>query len=321
MIGKYSNSIIAFIVYSLLVTSTHGSVQKSSTQEPLPIIDMHCHSYEEGSLYGNGGALDYWGNPGSASVEALFRETYEQFRRLGVVKAVVSGHFESVQEWKLKDLDNRIICGIRWNEPGVSFPDPNVMGIKRFEELVIGGQIQVFGEIGAIYGGNTLNDPGWQPYLEICERYDIPVCYHTGSMPPGTPLLAATSKARLSLGNPYLIEDVLVKYPKLRVWMCHSADQFHEHALSMMCVYPNLYMDLGASLWMEPICMRYGEEFVRKAKQAGVLHKVFFGSDQCWWPHAIKASIDRLNSFDFLTAKDKRDILYNNAAKFLSIEQ
>jgi len=81
----------------------------------------------------------------------------------------------------------------------------------------------------------------------------------------------------------------------------------------------NLVFDF--ELFIEPIALRYGEEFLRKAKQAGVLHKIFFGSDQMWWPHAIGMSIERLNSFDFLTEKDKRDILYNNAAKFLGIEQ
>ncbi len=44
-----------------------------------------------------------------------------------------------------------------------------------------------------------------------------------------------------------------------------------------------------------------------------------FGSDQMKWPDAIERSIRFLNSLSFLTKKEKEDILYNNAAKFLKL--
>ena len=37
------------------------------------------------------------------------------------------------------------------------------------------------------------------------------------------------------------------------------------------------------------------------------------------WPHAIDDSIEQLVSFDFLTQDEKRDIFYNNAARFLEL--
>jgi predicted TIM-barrel fold metal-dependent hydrolase len=66
--------------------------------------------------------------------------------------------------------------------------------------------------------------------------------------------------------------------------------------------------------------MYYGKEFLIRAKQAGCLNRVMFGSDQMMWAHGIEMSIEYLNSLDFLTGKDKRDILYNNAAKFLKLD-
>jgi hypothetical protein len=44
-----------------------------------------------------------------------------------------------------------------------------------------------------------------------------------------------------------------------------------------------------------------------------------FGSDQMVWPHAIDASLEQLESLDFLTQAEKRNILYNNAARFLGL--
>lgn len=44
--------------------------------------------------------------------------------------------------------------------------------------------------------------------------------------------------------------------------------------------------------------------------------RVMFGSDQMIWPHGIEMSLTQLESFDFLTADERRDIIYNNAARF-----
>ena len=125
----------------------------------------------------------------------------------------------------------------------------------------------------------------------------------------------------MKYGDPYLIEDVLVKYPKLRIYIMHSGEDWHEHALRLMAYYPQLYSDIGAMLWVEPLTQRYMTNFLRNAKQAGYLNRVMFGSDQMRWPYAIKKSIDFLNSLTFLTKQDKQDIFYNNAARFLKLKE
>jgi len=140
------------------------------------------------------------------------------------------------------DTDNRMICGIAIEDPG----DDGLDSIK-FEKLIKQGKIEIFGEIGAYYGGTTLSDSVWQPYLRICERYDVPVAVHTGGGDPGG-TYSWSPKARLKLSDPYLIEDVLVKYPKLRIYLMHSGEDWHEHALRLMAYYPQLYSDIGAML-------------------------------------------------------------------------
>jgi len=46
---------------------------------------------------------------------------------------------------------------------------------------------------------------------------------------------------------------------------------------------------------------------------------ILFGSDQTIWPQGIGLAIDTINEAPFLTAAQKRDILYNNAARFLRL--
>ncbi|WP_296618311.1 amidohydrolase family protein [Marivirga sp.] len=279
------------------------------------IIDMHVHSYSDSDFGEREPASDHYGMKGSATAEQHRQETFKAFEQFNIVKAMVSGNPESVINWAQKDNSNRVIKGI------LQFaPDSYGMDSVRFEQMVKDGDIEIFGELGPYYSGTTLSDPEWQPYLRICERYDIPVAVHTGG---GDPLGTHTwaPKARLKLGDPYLIEDVLVNYPKLRIYMMHAGgEDWPEHAIRLMAYYPQLYTDLGVMLWVEPNTQRYITEFLKNIKHAGYLDRVMFGSDQMIWPYAIEKSIDFLNSLDFLTEEDKTGIFYDNAARFLKLE-
>jgi len=302
-----------FLIALTVSNNTNAQTPKNyGEQKRLPIIDMHVHAFGEEGYDPKEFSLAL---PGSESPEMLFQETYEQFRRFNVVKAVVSGQPEIVELWKSKDEDNRIIRGIVM----LSALDHD-MTPARFEEMVKTGKIEVYGEIISPLSGTTISDPEWQPYLKICEQYDIPLAIHTGATPPA---IKGTwrSKTRLRLGDPYLIEDVVVRYPRLRIYMCHSGQQYHERVLTLMMDYSRLYSDLGWVLWGDPLKKRYAREFLANAKEAGCVNRIMFGSDQMYWPQAIEMSIEYLNSLDFLTEQDKRDILYNNAVRFLKLKE
>lgn len=277
------------------------------------IIDMHIHSYDSSTFLHP--AVDPSGNKGSLTADAHRNETFAAFKKYNIVKAVVSGSPESVNKWSTNDNSNIIIKGIAMDAP-TDFG----MDTAKFEQLIKDKKIEVFGEIGAYYGGTTLSDSLWQPYLRICEKYDIPVAVHTGGGPPRSTYTFAP-KARLELSDPFLIEDVLVKYPKLRIYLMHSGEVWYEHALRMMLFYPQLYSDLGVLMWVHPLTQQYAVQFLKEAKEAGCLKRVMFGTDQMRWPYAIEKSINFLNNLTFLTQQDKEDILYNNAARFLRIEK
>ncbi len=279
------------------------------------IIDMHVHSYSDSDFGEREPATDHYGIKGSANAEEHRLETFKFFDQFNIVKAMVSGNPESVATWAEKDNSDRVIKGIL-----LFAHDSYGMDSIRFEQMIKDGEIEIFGELGPYYSGTTLSDPEWQPYLRICEKYDIPVAVHTGGGDPGGTYSWAP-KARLKLGDPYLIEDVLVNYPNLRIYLMHAGgEDWPEHAIRLMAYYPQLYSDLGVMLWVEPNTQRYITEFLKNIKHAGYLDRVMFGSDQMKWPYAIGKSIDFLNSLDFLTEEDKEGIFYSNAARFLKLE-
>ena len=52
---------------------------------------------------------------------------------------------------------------------------------------------------------------------------------------------------------------------------------------------------------------------------AGLGKRILFGSDQMNWPDAIGEAIKAIETAPFLDAGQKRDILYDNAARFLRL--
>ena len=47
-----------------------------------------------------------------------------------------------------------------------------------------------------------------------------------------------------------LLEDVLVKHPKLRVWVAHGGLPWTQEIFALMRQYPQLYMDVATIDWI-----------------------------------------------------------------------
>lgn len=55
--------------------------------------------------------------------------------------------------------------------------------------------------------------------------------------------------------------------------------------------------------------------------KAGFGKRVMFGSDQMVWPQAIPDAIEAIETAEFLSEDQKRDILFGNAARFLRLDK
>lgn len=271
------------------------------------VIDMHMHGYTDKDFF-TGIARN--GLASSKTAKEHLQQTILKMNQNKIKYAVICGRIESIALYS--SADKRFI-------PAYQDYDDTLLPIQTFEEFVKTGKIKVFGEVMAVYKGKTLADSSYQPYLAICEKYGIPVAYHSGGSFPNAQQLG-WPKYRITLGDPFLIEEVLVKYPKLKVYLMHAGENFYENTLRMMDGYPNLYADLGVEMWLHPMTKDFAVKFLKSAKEYGFLDRVMFGSDQMVWPEAITSSINFLNALDFLTKDEKQNILYNNAKKFLDIK-
>lgn len=62
-------------------------------------------------------------------------------------------------------------------------------------------------------------------------------------------------------------------------------------------------------------------QYLKGLMDYGFGKRIMFGSDHVSWPQAIEVGIEGIEAAPFLSAEQKRDIFYNNAARFLRIDE
>jgi predicted TIM-barrel fold metal-dependent hydrolase len=307
-------------------------VSAVAQDQPAPIIDMHLHSSTANSQgppplalcappigyppanTGADWASTFMALMKNASCDnplrspmtdrELMERTLALMKRRNVF-AVTSGRL--VDQWR-KEGGDRIIPGLAFNIDDLT--------VDQMREKFRTGQFRVLGEVGIQYRGIDPGDARFEPYLALAEEQDVPVAIHIGPGPPGAPYLGTPAyKARLH--SPLVLEEPLMRHPKLRVYAMHAGWPMLDDTIAMLWTYPQLYVDVGVISWAIPRAEFYA--YLRRIVQAGFGKRVLFGSDQMVWPEALEIAIESIEKADFLSPEGKRDILYNNAARFLRL--
>ena len=279
-------------------------------QERPPVIDMHMHIGAPLDLLAGAPApcLPYpcerKGQATASSADNL-KKTLEAMDRYNIVKGFLSDlDLNELHEWA-EAAPGRFILSPFIRDPVVAAPDDlrKELRVKR-----LGG----IGEIGAQLMGIAPNDPRLEPYFALAEEFDVPVLIHTEGI--GPPLADFRSAA----GSPLLLEEVMTIHPKLRIFVENTGYPYFDEMVAMMYQYPQLYGDVSTITWIIPRSAFY--DYLKRFIEAGLGKRIMFGSDQMRWPEMIGKGIEAIEEADFLTAEQKRDILYNNAATFLQMD-
>jgi predicted TIM-barrel fold metal-dependent hydrolase len=325
------NSMNKLIFYVLLLFISQFSIGQKKTE---PIIDMHIHANhanfagivpmtlcifnDEFPATSTG---NDWGDTLIAAAKkcrhALVSEftdddvrnkTFELFRKHNIY-GVTSGRL--TESWH-KAEPKRVIPSFYIRGDGKD-PSPDSLR-KLFRE----GKFKVLGEIAVQYNGMAPDDSFLTPYWALAEELDIPVGIHIGPGPIGAPYLG-WPKLRAKLHSPLLLEEILVRHPKLRIYIMHAAWPMIDELLALLWNHPQVYLDISgiATDLNKPAFHSYLKQIVVN----GFCNRVMYGSDQMIWPDLINKSIEAIEAASFLSKEQKRDIFYNNAARFLKLSQ
>jgi predicted TIM-barrel fold metal-dependent hydrolase len=318
----------------LLVCASYTSLfaQNTSTTVP-PVIDVHVHA-----MAGFPGASPMCPNTSkfiasdpiakespfgwvqeecspklypSAAGEYI-KDVVAEMERLNVT-AVVFGDPKSVQQWK-DAAPARVIPGTAFSNgmaPGGRVP------LDELRKDFAKDGFKVMGEIGLQYEGLSPSDPSVDAYFALAEELDVPVAIHMGTGGSGRANIAMP-KFRGSMGNPLLLEELLARHPKLRVQVMHAGYPMIDNMLTLLQANSHVYVDVAGLIWSYPI--KEVNRYIERLVNGGFEDRVMFGTDQLIWPKLMAYSISIIQNADYLTNQQKRDILYNNAARFLRLD-
>ena len=304
-----------------------------------PVIDMHMHAFsiaEFGSQPPAGciaaeGVEMHGIDPGKrfdfaaqasckrmvkapANDDTLIAETLRMMNRYNIVAAVLEGNPPVHGKWR-DAAPGRFLLG---RSPFVDGNAPPPAHVATLELAVKRGEMQVLGEVAPQYRGLGPDHPSLEPFYAMAERLDIPVAIHMGYGAPGGPYWIYP-KYRAALNDPLLLEELLVRHPKMRVYVMHGGMPMVDEMIMLMNAHPQVFIDIAADNWGVP---RKEFHFIlKRLVDAGYGKRIMFGSDQMIWPDSIPVAIASITEADFLSEEQKRDILYNNAARFLRLNQ
>src|SRR5229473_6034237 len=223
---------LAFVCIAIVCVVGLGAPAAAQVppRQRLPVIDMHLHALPAkgwpggpsficpGSDFAAYDPRTKWDpnrlwascpNPlfPPATDEELLRETLATMDRYNVVLAATSGPLEYVRRYR-QAAPQRILPGLSSAVGALGSPDS-------LRELIRKGEIAVLGEIGPAIEGISPEDEILEPYLALAEELDVPLALHMLSFQ--SPYMFPQNRA--ALNNPLLLEKMLIRHPKLRVYV------------------------------------------------------------------------------------------------------
>ncbi len=326
--------------YFLSVILLLLSALAPAEDRPPPIIDVHLHA---SPLGGPGAEVPFcvwplrmprWDQQGpypeqlaqlfasrenciasvgpAESQQALMAESLATLERRNII-AVTSGPLPLVEAWR-EAAPERVIPGLML-ALAMMGPPPTPDEIRALHQQ---GRIAVLGEVITQYEGIAPDDERLMPYWALAEELDLPVGIHVGTGPPGAPYLDSPAY-RGRMHSALTMEEVLLRHPRLRVYLMHAGFPMIDDLLTLMYAHPQVYVDVGVIGFAVPRAHFY--RYLEAIFEAGFGDRVMFGSDQMIWPGLIEHAIRSIEEAPFLSEAQKREVLYYNAARFFRFSE
>jgi len=318
--------ILSFFVFIQL------NAQNNQTQKitHLPVIDMHVHVSK---VRPGSGPLCPWflsnmpgadpgeefnfGNvmnsdcldplPAAASDEEMKNEITGRIIEKNMT-LVAFGDPGVIRSWMAEVPEGRII-------PGIS---PGQLTVEQFRDSLESGFYKYMSEVAPQYQGISPSDMSLDPYFAVAEELGIPAGIHMGTGGNGMTNIT-NSKYRASLGDPFLLEDLLARHPKLKICVQHAGYPLLENMIALMGANAYVYVDISGMIWSYPLDdVHY---YIKRLVQAGFGKRIMYGTDFMTWPRMIETSMGVIEHAQYLSEDQKRDILFNNAARFFRMDK
>jgi hypothetical protein len=240
--------------------------------------------------------LDPW--PAAQSDEEFKNEVVKRIKDLNMTM-IAFGDAGVIRSWMKEVPKGRIIPGIGYRN----------LTVDQFRDSLKSGFYKVFAETG-------MDTP--EEYLAVAEELNIPVGIHSGTGGNGSANIS-NPNYRASSMDPFKLEDILARHPKLKVYAMHAGYPLAEHMIALMGAHAYVYVDISGMIWSYPLDeVHY---YIKKLVQAGFGKRIMYGTDLFSYPRMIEGSMSVIEHAQYLSEEQKRDILFNNAARFFRLDE
>jgi hypothetical protein len=299
-------SLLIYITTPLLAQENIDTFLKNQ-----PIIDVHIHitkGYVENEDYNN---VD--SNIDVAKIEWMRR----RFDQNNIVLSIGGGPVKYAKLWR--QMDKRHWSGPRFpcnplrlqDEPC----DTEMPDLAELEALFKNKTFRSLGETSFHSMGVLPSETRFDAYWKLAEKYQIPIGFHADAGPYKRDM-KQTPNWNEAYGNPTLLRPILKKYPKLKIYLMHYPGRYVEECLALMKDYDQIYCEITAVSMFAP--KERWEPSVKKLFDEGLGDRLMFGSD---YVGTIRKNIEIIYNIDWLTDNQKRNVYYNNAARFLNLSE
>lgn len=302
------------LMSTLVIINSIGYGQESLQQflENQPVIDMHFHltkGFENNEMY----------NDRSKNIDkAKLNWVIENFDKNNIVLAVSGGNLKYAKMYA--DADERFWTGLIFPcRSTVEQDEPcskEFFSEKELREIYSEGKLRSMGESLYNYYGIPPTDDRLLPYWKVAAEYDLPIGIHSDAGPPVDSAKVENPNYNPSYANPLLLKPILAKHPTLKIYLMHYGNEYSDEAIELMKLYPQIYCEISAVSMFLP--KQVWEFNLKKLYEAGLGKRLMFASD---YFGTIEKNIEIIYNIDWLSDDEKRDIFYNNAARFLDLSQ
>ncbi|WP_238528062.1 amidohydrolase family protein [Robiginitalea biformata] len=311
------------------VLSFQANAQEQSAKRP-PIIDVHVHAMKVNpnfsrpmcpwflnSMPGSGPNqeapsfinLDCVDPLQPAASDADMQEKLLATAERLNMTLVVSGDADVIHKWHAQAPD-RII-------PSLGVSNADQISVEAFRDSLSSGFYKVMGEVAPQYQGMSPSDMSLDAYFAVAEELGIPVGIHMGTGGNGMANIT-NANYRASLGQPFLLEDMLARHPKLKIWVMHAGYPMIDQMIALMGANAYVYVDLAGFIWSYPLEEIHA--YLKRLVQAGFGKRILYGTDFMVWPKLLETSIGVIENANYLSEDQKRDIFFNNAVRFFNLD-
>ncbi len=198
------------------------------------MIDAHIHVVPP-NLPGVGPLSPLLTGPPEAVAAALRRE----MECAGVDHALAMGSYGPTPD---DPLGVAATLALAEHVPGlraIGIADPlrtDPEHLRRAGTVLAAGQVCALkGYLGYLPCGP--DHPGYRPYYELAERYQVPFIFHTGD--------TYSPRARLRFAQPLAVDDVAVDHPNVRFVLAHFGNPWLTDAAEVVYKNVNVWADLS----------------------------------------------------------------------------